>query len=108
MESADELATGEKFTNAAELIDILVAKKSDDFLRCVAEKALVYALGRGLEPFDKCTVEDVTETLKTGGYKFSTLVSAVVKSIPFQQRRGETVRTSSVEAPASAVAAKTP
>ncbi len=108
VESADELATGEKFADATELIDILVAKKSDDFLRCVAEKALVYALGRGLEPFDKCTVEDVTDTLKTGGYKFSTLVSAVVKSIPFQQRRGETIRTSSVEIPAPAVATKAP
>ena len=107
VESADELATGEKFTNAAELIDILVAKKSDDFLRCAAEKALVYALGRGLEPFDKCTIEDVTETLKSGGYKFSTLVSAVVKSVPFQQRRGEMVRTASVEVSTPA-AAKTP
>ena len=104
VESADELATGEKFTNASELIDILVAKKSDDFLRCVAEKALVYALGRGLEPFDKCTVEDVTGSMAAGGYKFSTLVSAVVKSVPFQQRRGEAARTSSVEKPGPAVA----
>ena len=104
VESADELATGEKFTNASELIDILVAKKSDDFLRCVAEKALVYALGRGLEPFDKCTVEGVTGSMAAGGYKFSTLVSAVVKSVPFQQRRGEAARTSSVEKPGAAVA----
>jgi hypothetical protein len=107
VESADELATGEKFNDASELIEILARKKGDDFLRCVAEKVLVYALGRGLEPFDRCTVEDVTATMKAGGNRFSTLVSAVVKSVPFQQRRGEAVRTSSSARDAAAAVAST-
>lgn len=96
VESADELASGEKFTGAGELIDLLVEKKGDDYLRCIAEKSLIYALGRGLEPFDKCTVEEVIEAMRIGEFKFSSLVTAVVKSTPFQQRRGEAQRTSSV------------
>lgn len=108
VESADELSSGEKFSGAGELIDLLVQKKGDDFLRCVAEKSLIYALGRGLEPFDKCTVEEVVEAMRLGEFKFSSLVTAVVKSTPFQQRRGEATKTSAVTSQPEVFAAKAP
>jgi Protein of unknown function (DUF1585) len=53
------------------------------FARCLSDKMLTYALGRGLEPQDKCAVDDIAAALKKNDYKFSALVLAIVKSEPF-------------------------
>ena len=65
-----------------------------DFARCLTEKMMVYALGRGLKPYDKRTVADIDDKLATAGYGFSTLVTEVVHSLPFAGAwRGEDVFT---------------
>ena len=64
-------------------------KKNADFVRCLSEKMLTYALGRGLEYYDKCAIDQITQNVTMKGYKFSVLISEVVKSAPFQMRRGE-------------------
>ncbi|HEX8911761.1 MAG TPA: DUF1585 domain-containing protein, partial [Humisphaera sp.] len=46
-----------------------------------------YALGRGLEHQDQCTVKDVEAAARANGYKFSAVVMAIVKSDAFQKRR---------------------
>jgi hypothetical protein len=48
---------------------------------------LTYALGRGLEAYDRCAVEEIAAALAKGDYKFSTLIHAIVASDPFQKRR---------------------
>ena len=52
---------------------------------------LTYALGRGLEYYDKCAVDQIRRRLARNRYKFSTLILEIVKSTPFQMRRGEAV-----------------
>ena len=47
----------------AELRAIFATKKSDLFIRCVTEKMLTYALGRGLEYYDKRPVDKIIERL---------------------------------------------
>ena len=59
----------------------------DEFARCLTEKLLTYALGRGLEHYDRYAVDRITKALAAGQYKFSTLVLEVVTSDPFQKRR---------------------
>ena len=81
------LPTGETFKSPAELKAIIKQKK-ELFVRCLAEKMLTYALGRGLEYYDKCTVDDIVKEMKANDYKFSSLILAIVKSDPFQKRRG--------------------
>jgi hypothetical protein len=49
---------------------------------------LTYALGRGLEYYDKPSIGKVATALEKTP-KFSTLVLEIVKSVPFQMRRGE-------------------
>ena len=83
-----ELVSGEKFKGPAELREILLTKKRASFLRCVSEKMLTYALGRGMEFYDRPAIEKVSGALEKDP-KFSTLVLQVVKSVPFQMRRGE-------------------
>ncbi|HJT32660.1 MAG TPA: DUF1592 domain-containing protein [Pirellulales bacterium] len=86
VDASGELTDGSKFKGPKELKAILRAKK-DDFARCFTEKMLTYALGRGLEPYDKCAVDDIVAALAKDGYKFSMLIQQIVASDPFQKRR---------------------
>jgi hypothetical protein len=88
IDSAGVLASGEAFNGPAELRAILLAKKRADFLRCCGEKMLTYALGRGLEFYDRPAIEKIARSLDTTP-NFSNLVLEVVSSVPFQMRRGE-------------------
>ncbi len=89
VEPSGELPTGEKFTDHRDLNRLFVTTHRADFLRCLAEKMLTYATGRGLEYYDKPTVAAIIKSMESRGNRFSSLIEAVVKSAPFQQRRGE-------------------
>jgi hypothetical protein len=85
IDSSGELPSGQKFNGPAELRKVL-SEKSNDFRRCLTEKLLTYALGRGLEYFDECTIADIASKTQRGGDKFSALVTAIVQSDPFRRR----------------------
>jgi mono/diheme cytochrome c family protein len=87
VDPSGELPDGAKFSGPADLRKVLVGK-ADLFRRNLADKLLTYALGRGLEYYDKCSVDDVVVGLKAGQDRFSAMVIAVAKSDPFQKRRG--------------------
>jgi hypothetical protein len=88
IDSAGVLPNGKSFTKPSELKTILKADK-DEFLKCLTEKLLTYALGRGLERYDRPAVQSITRRTATDGYRFSSLVMSIVESMPFQMRRGE-------------------
>ncbi len=88
IDTTGQLVSGEKFQGPAALRAILLTKKRGDLLRCTAEKMLTYALGRGLEFYDRLAIEKVTRSLEKNP-NFSNLVLEVVNSVPFQMRRGE-------------------
>ena len=50
---------------------------------------LTYALGRGVESYDRPAVEKIVTGLKANNRKFSALVMQVVQSMPFQMQRSE-------------------
>ncbi|HEY7310825.1 MAG TPA: DUF1592 domain-containing protein [Gemmataceae bacterium] len=79
------LPGGRSFKGPAELKTILKGKK-DLFGRCLTEKMLTYALGRGLEHYDRCAVDKILDALSKNEYRFSVLVRGVVHSDPFQMR----------------------
>jgi hypothetical protein len=66
----------------------LLKQRKAEFSHCLTEKMLIYALGRGLEYYDERAVERIQAELVKGNYKFSALVTAIVKSDPFRLRRG--------------------
>jgi hypothetical protein len=68
-------------------------KDRDAFTRCVTEKLLTYALGRGLERYDKPAVQTIAQHVAADDYRFSRLVLEIVNSLPFQMRRSDTLRT---------------
>jgi hypothetical protein len=87
IDASGVLPAGEKFDGPSQMRKVLLAK-GDLFRRCLSEKLLTYALGRGLEYFDKCALDAVVESTKANGDRFSTLVLGIVNSEPFQKRRG--------------------
>ena len=88
IDSSGVLPDGGKFNGPAELRKILLGK-ADLFRNCFAEKLLTFGLGRGLEYYDKCAVDEIVKAAKTDGDRFSALVLAVVRSDPFQKRKGK-------------------
>lgn len=89
IDASGQLTSGQKFRGNEELIDILLDEKRDLFLKCLVEKMLTFGLGRGLEYYDKCAVEEILTKLKTGDHRFQELILAVGESVPFQKRRGD-------------------
>ena len=74
------------FRGPRQLIQALTEHNKEDFCRCLAKKMLTYALGRELQPFDRCAIDIAVKELAAGDYKFSALVTAIVTSIPFTKR----------------------
>jgi hypothetical protein len=86
LDTAGVLPTGEKFDGPVELKQVLKAKQQR-FIENLSEQMLVYALGRELRPADKPAVKKIAADLTQDGFHFSSLISGVVNSYPFQNRR---------------------
>jgi hypothetical protein len=82
------LPNGKSFKTAAEMRTILVAGMPQ-VSRCLIEKIMTYALGRGMQSYDNRRIDEMNKTLAADGYRFQTLIYEVVHSLPFQSRRGE-------------------
>jgi hypothetical protein len=85
VDPSGKLPGGKEFRGPAGLRAVLWPRR-EAFARCLAEKMLTYALGRGLRRSDRRDVDRIAAELARGGYRFSALVLAVVESEPFQAR----------------------
>ncbi len=92
IDASGEFADGTKFSGPEDLKSIVSAKK-ELFVRCLAEKMLTYALGRGLEYYDRRPIGEIVKHLAANDFKFSVLVTEIVKSDPFRLRRGSMAKT---------------
>lgn len=90
VDSSGKLVSGEAFGTAAELTGILADKKRENFVRNLSEKMLIYSLGRGVERADRPAVDRIMKELAAGDYRFSSLILATVKSVPFDMQRVDT------------------
>jgi hypothetical protein len=79
---------GRTFSGPAEL-KALLRERLPEFTRGLAEKMLTYALGRGVESYDRLALQTLVRQTAAADYRFQALVQAIVQSAPFQQRRGE-------------------
>jgi len=86
IDTTGELPSGDKIKGPGDLIRNISGKNSEQFVRCLAEKMLVYGLGRGLEYYDRCAIDKIQSILSQDDYKFSTLIYEIVSSDPFQRK----------------------
>jgi hypothetical protein len=82
------LPDGRTFNGPEELKAVLRQDKGA-FARALTEKLLTYALGRGLERYDRRTVKAIARRLEESDYRFSVLVLEIAQSLPFQMRNGQ-------------------
>jgi hypothetical protein len=87
IDASGTLPGGASFKSPSELKAILKARDGE-FRRCLAEKLLTYALGRGLEYYDRCTVDTIVKNMKANHDTLTVLVLEIVNSDAFQKRRG--------------------
>jgi hypothetical protein len=88
IDASGSLPEGERFDGPVELKKVLVGRK-DEFVRCLVEKMMTYALGRGMENHDRPTVKGIATAVAKDGYRFSALVDEIVASDAFQKRRAK-------------------
>lgn len=88
IDASGELPDGSAFNGAAGLRSMLIEKRSEQVTRCLTEKLMIYALGRGLEYYDDPSVTKAVKAVEADNHKFSRLVIEIVKSDPFRMRRG--------------------
>ncbi len=91
IDAGGTLPNGRSFASAEELKQIL-RSSGEAFAECLTEKMLTYALGRGLEEYDEPVVRSIARAVANDGYRFSRLVLEIVRSLPFQKRRGDAGR----------------
>jgi hypothetical protein len=85
IDASGVLPDGRKFDGPKELRKLLRSDR-DVFVRCVTEKMLTYAIGRGLENYDRRAVNAILENTGKANDRFSALILEIVKSDPFQKR----------------------
>lgn len=85
VDSTGSLPDGRKFQTPHELKQILKGDRAA-FIRGLTEKLLTYALGRGLERYDRPAVTSIVSNVENNDYRFSSLILGVARSLPFQMR----------------------
>lgn len=88
IDASGTLYNGAKVDGAAGLRQTLVGQP-DVFTGVLAEKMLIYALGRGIEYYDMPAVRNVVQEAKEKDYRFSALVLGIAKSVPFQMKEAK-------------------
>ena len=89
IDASGELFDGRKFNGVDELRKYLVEDHRTEFHRSVATKLLTYALGRGLDWYDKPALDKIVSDTEAAKGSSRAMLKAVVKSVPFQYRRGD-------------------
>jgi hypothetical protein len=86
IDSSGSLPSGQSFQGPEGLKGILKTREKN-FTRCLAEKMLTFAIGRGIEDPDKCALDKIVDAMAADHAKFSRLVLEIVNSDPFQKRK---------------------
>ncbi len=83
-----ELPDGTRFNGPVELRKALL-ERQEQLAQTVTEKLFTYALGREVEAYDMPAVRTILREAAPGGYRWSSLISGVIQSVPFQMRRSQ-------------------
>lgn len=85
LDATGTMPSGSKFEGPSGLRAVLLEDR-ERFAVTVTEKLMAFALGRGLEYYDRPAVRRVAQTAATRDYRWSDIVLGIVESVPFQMR----------------------
>ncbi len=102
IDASGQLTTGESFHDIRDLKKIVENNHRTDFYRCLTEKMLTYALGRGLEYYDVEAVDRIVDKIVRANGQSSALLAGIIDSVPFQERRNHPATDATATQPAVA------
>jgi len=88
IDASGALPDGAKFDGPGGLRTALLTHR-EEFVATLVEKLLTYGLGRGVEYYDQPAVRHIVREAATSNYRFSSLITGVVRSMPFRMRRSQ-------------------
>jgi len=103
IDAAGKLISGETFQDIREVKQAIVNRHRLDFYRCLTEKLMTFAIGRGTEYYDTETVDRVVDRLDKQDGHFSALLMGLIESAPFQRTRNPAQQPSSDSRPVKTV-----
>jgi hypothetical protein len=90
IDASGALVDGSKFNGPAGLREGLL-NRPENIAYAVAEKLLMYGLGRTVEHYDGPALRQIVREAAPSDYRWSAIVLGIVKSTPFQMRRSRSV-----------------
>jgi hypothetical protein len=85
IDSSGVLPDGTRFDGPAGLREVLLSRR-ELFVETFTERLLTYALGRGVEEYDRPVIRKIVR--EAGEPRWSSIILGIVKSTPFQMRGG--------------------
>ncbi|MEZ6090257.1 MAG: DUF1592 domain-containing protein [Pirellulaceae bacterium] len=85
IDASGKLPSGEAFSGPEELKQV-VMRRSGEFERHFVRKMLGFALGRQLNKFDDCVINDCLESLRQNDHRASLILETIATSYPFRHR----------------------
>jgi hypothetical protein len=86
IDSSGILPDGSQFDGPNGLRELLLSKQ-DLFVETFAERLMTYALGRGVEEYDRPVLRKMMRETAADGHRWSSVILGIVKSTQFQMRR---------------------
>jgi mono/diheme cytochrome c family protein len=88
IDASGALPDGSTFDGLDGLRTVLVGRQ-EQFVSTVAERLMAYALGRGIEYYDRPALRRIVRESRRDRFRWSSVIMGIVSSTPFQMRRGE-------------------
>ena len=88
IDASGQLPNGTQFYGLGGLREILLNRRNE-FIGTITEKMFAYAIGRPPEYFDKPTIRQITRRTALDNYRWSSIITEIVKSDAFRTRRTE-------------------
>jgi hypothetical protein len=87
IDASGKLPDGSVFRGPAGLSRLLLDQHRDEFISTFTEKLMTYALGRGIESYDKPAIRSIVREAAEHNSTIPALIDAIVKSPEFQMRK---------------------
>jgi hypothetical protein len=88
IDASGALPDGSTFDGLDGLRTVLIGRQ-EQFVSTVAERLMAYALGRGIEYYDRPALRRILRESRRDRFRWSSVIMGIVSSTPFQMRRGE-------------------
>ena len=86
IDASARLLDGSRIEGPVEFRKALLDRQ-EEFVTTITEKLVTYALGRGVSYGDASYIRTIVRDAAISEYKWSSLLTGVIKSVPFQMRR---------------------